>query len=87
MPIWESSDASGTLEQEWIKALNVGLKSAALPAGIKIDVPFYGDRLADFVVRRDLPPGDEIETRAERSTAAMRSSCGRSLLKRARSRS
>lgn len=61
----QEGKSSELLEQEWKKALSVGLRNASLQmrSDVKVDVPFYGDKLAELLARRDLPPADQIETR------------------------
>jgi hypothetical protein len=61
----QEGKTSAGLEQEWLKPLRRGLGGAGLdlPTLAGIDVPFYGDKLKEFLDRRDLPPADAIETR------------------------
>jgi hypothetical protein len=50
------------LKAEWLEALSRGLQKAglAMPAGVDIDFPFYGDRLDEFVRQFDLPADPAI---------------------------
>jgi hypothetical protein len=50
------------LKTDWVSALEKGLQKAglALPAGIEIDFPFYGDKLDDFVRQFELPADPAI---------------------------
>lgn len=53
------------LRQEWIDALNYGCARARvkLPATVSIEFPFYGDLLADLVVRVNTPLGREVNAK------------------------
>jgi hypothetical protein len=61
----QEGKSSDILKKEWMDALGVGLGNAglSLPAGVEPDVPFYGDKLMEFINRRDLPPADNIQSR------------------------
>jgi len=50
------------LKAEWLDALGKGLQKAglAMPAGIDVDFPFYGDRLDEFVRQFELPADPAI---------------------------
>jgi hypothetical protein len=50
------------LKAEWLDTLDRGLKKAglAMPADVKIDFPFYGDRLDEFVRQFELPADPAI---------------------------
>lgn len=50
------------LEGVWLDALRKGFRKAelAMPAGVKVLFPYYGDVLDEFVARFDLPAGDAV---------------------------
>jgi hypothetical protein len=47
--IAQEGKSEGLLEKEWLSALNIGLTSAGLSAVRSAVVPFYGDKLADYL--------------------------------------
>lgn len=61
----QEGKTSAGLEQEWMNALRRGLSSANLDflTSVKIDVPFYGDKLKELLDHRNLPPADNIASR------------------------
>jgi hypothetical protein len=50
------------LKAEWLSALDKGLSKAglAMPSGVDVDFPFYGDKLDDFVRQFELPADPAI---------------------------
>lgn len=54
-----------TIKREWLDALRAGAASAgaALPDGLTIDLPFYGDRLDQFASRSGIPLTSDINAR------------------------
>jgi hypothetical protein len=61
----QEGKSSRIVEQEWMTALRRGFASLGVgePADLKIDAPFYGDKLAALLASRDLPPADDVATR------------------------
>jgi hypothetical protein len=61
----QEEKSSQILEKEWMKAFKVGLQAANLSlwSEVKIDVPFYGDKLVELIAKYDLPPADQVEAR------------------------
>jgi hypothetical protein len=61
----QEGKSSEIVTQEWMTALRRGFKElgVAEPLNLKIDVPFYGDKLAELVKKRDLPQADGVATR------------------------
>ncbi len=59
--------SSEIIENEWMTALRRGFDTNGfgLPAGLKVDVPFYGDELLKQLERYDVPPADDAATRGE----------------------
>jgi hypothetical protein len=53
------------IKGEWMTALRRGFASLGVsePPGLKIDVPFYGDKLAELLKARDLPQAEGVATR------------------------
>lgn len=54
-----------TLKSEWIDALNRGAQTfgRALPGGIEVAFPYYGDALENFARQFDIPLTSDIQTR------------------------
>jgi hypothetical protein len=61
----QEGKSSQIIEDEWMTALRRGFQGAggSLPAGLKVDAPFYGDELIKQLERYDLPPADGTATR------------------------
>jgi len=61
----QEGKSSGIITQEWMTALRRGFKELGVvePPNLKIDVPFYGDKLAERVKKRNLPQADDVATR------------------------
>jgi hypothetical protein len=59
--------SSEIIENEWMTALRRGFDANGfgLPAGLKVDVPFYGDELLKQLERYDVPPAEDAATRGE----------------------
>lgn len=55
------------IRDEWMTALRRGFAVAGVrePADIRIDVPFYGDKLDELLRHRDLPQADNVATRGD----------------------
>lgn len=53
------------LQQQWMKALNIGIQKAnvELPQGIDIDFPFYGNRLDELLNELDAPLVSDVTLR------------------------
>lgn len=53
------------LKKEWVSALREGLQKQGLvlPANLEVELPFYGDKLDDFVSQFDIPLSEDITTR------------------------
>src|ERR1700759_1244873 len=53
------------IEAEWMTALRRGFADIGVqePPGLKIDVPFYGDKLLELLNAFNLPPPDQVATR------------------------
>ena len=53
------------IRAEWLGALREGAakNSKALPAGLQVELPFYGDRLEEFTKMSKVPLTSEIKTR------------------------
>lgn len=63
----QEGKSSEIIEQEWMTALRRGFAELGVsePPDLRIDAPFYGDRLAEFVSHRDLPQADNVATRGD----------------------
>jgi hypothetical protein len=63
----QEGKSSETITQEWMTVLRRGFKElgVAEPPNLKIDAPFYGDKLAELVKKRNLPQADHVATRGE----------------------
>jgi hypothetical protein len=63
----QEGKSSKIIEEEWMEALKRGVATAgfALPDGLKIDAPFYGDELLKQLQRYNLPPADGAATRGQ----------------------
>jgi hypothetical protein len=61
----QEGKSSEIIEREWMTALRRGFASAGVsePAGLKVDAPFYGDKLIELLRHRDLPQADGVATR------------------------
>jgi hypothetical protein len=61
----QEGKSSRIVEEEWMTALRRGFAGLGIgePPDLKIDAPFYGDKLAALLTSRDLPPADDVATR------------------------
>lgn len=61
----QEGKSSEMIEQEWMAALRRGFAEVgfAEPPGLRIDAPFYGNKLIEFLDHRNLPQADEVATR------------------------
>ncbi len=63
----QEGKSSDMIRDEWMMALRRGFNLAGVtePAGITVDVPFYGDKLDELLRHRDLPQADNVATRGD----------------------
>jgi hypothetical protein len=61
----QEGKSSEIIEAEWMNALRRGFDNIGFraPADLKIDAPFYGDKLIELLKAYDLPAADQIATR------------------------
>jgi hypothetical protein len=61
----QEGKSSAIIEQEWMSALQRGFEKLGVsaPPNLKIDAPFYGDKLVELVKKRDLPQAENVATR------------------------
>jgi hypothetical protein len=61
----QEGKSSAAIENEWMTALRRGFAKlgVAEPADLRIDAPFYGDKLFELLNHRNLPQADQVATR------------------------
>lgn len=61
----QEGKSSALIQQQWMSALKRGFAQSGLPlpADLKVSAPFYGDKLAELLAQRHLPPADNVATR------------------------
>src|SRR5215468_9138266 len=61
----QEGKSSAVIQQEWMTTLRRGFAKIGVsePPGLRIDAPFYGDKLIELLAAFDLPPADQVATR------------------------
>jgi hypothetical protein len=61
----QQGKSSAIIEQEWMAALRRGFAEIGVsePPALRIDAPFYGDKLIELLAAFDLPQADQVATR------------------------
>ena len=61
----QQGKSSAIIQQEWMTALRRGFAAIGMsePPALRIDAPFYGDKLIELLAAFDLPQADQVATR------------------------
>lgn len=63
----QEGKSSAKVEEEWMTALRRGFAELGFsaPFDLRVDAPFYGNKLVEFLDRRALPQADDVATRGD----------------------